>query len=194
MSEPFDAAEERAAVALDEEIDAVFAGEIRPGEDPTVLALATALSADPGPSLARRVAADRARVARRRLGPLRVVAGFMAYLFLWNGIGNLVAPDWIARNVGEPNATHFATEGGLALVAVGLVVGAAALRPVWLPVAVTAGLPLGLAFGVIGAGEVGQFTGGAVLHLTQLGVAIALAVGFWRLRRYVRVLHNEQWT
>ncbi|MGH9212842.1 MAG: hypothetical protein ACRD2C_19555 [Acidimicrobiales bacterium] len=85
MSEPFDAAEERAALALDEEIAAVLAGEVRPGGDPTVLALATTLRADPAPSLARRVAADRARVARRRLGPLRVVAAFMAYLFLAHG-------------------------------------------------------------------------------------------------------------
>ncbi|MGH9212843.1 MAG: hypothetical protein ACRD2C_19560 [Acidimicrobiales bacterium] len=104
-----------------------------------------------------------------------------------------MAPDWIARNIGEPNATHFATEGGLALLAVGFVVAAAALRPVWLPAAVTAGLPLGLAFGVLGAGEIGQFTGGAMLHLTQLGVSIVLAVGFWRLRRYVRVLRDEEW-
>src|SRR5262245_55422455 len=129
MSEPFDPADERAALALDEEIDAVLAGEVRPGGDPTVLALATAPRVDPAPSLARRVAADRVRVARRRLRSLRVLAAFMAYLFLTHGIGNLVSPDWIARNIGEPNAPHFATEGGLALIAVGLVVAAAALRP-----------------------------------------------------------------
>lgn len=191
MTEPYDDDEARAAVALDEEIGAVLAGRPARAGDGTVHWLAAALRTDPPPALARRVATETAAAARRRLAPLRVIAAAMAYLFLSHGIGNLVNPAWIARNVGEANAPHFATEGGLALVAVGIVAAVAAARPVWLPAAVMGGVPLGLAFGALGAQEIGEFTGGAVLHLSQLAIAVALGIGWWRGRRYVRALRDE---
>ena len=191
MSDAFDPDHERAALALDAQIDAVLAGRWTADDDTVVHRLAATIRTDPPPALGARVAGELRRTAHRRLAPVRVAAAAMAYLFISHGVGNLVNPEWIARNVGEPNSVHFATEGGLALVAVGLVVALAALRPVWLPAAVTAGVPLGLAFGVLGVREIGEFNGGAVLHLSQLAVALYLGIALWRHRRYARALRDE---
>lgn len=175
-----------AAEALDARIDEVLAGRVGAGVDPTMSWLALTMRTSPPPALAQRVALDRARLEKARLRPLRIALGFMAYLFLSHGIGNIVSSDWIARNVGDAPAPHGYLEGGLALIAVGILVVGALLRPRWTPAAVTAGVPLGLAFGALGIAEAGTFGAGAALHLTQAAVAAFVGITWWRLRRRSR--------
>lgn len=180
----FSAEEVAAAEALDARIDRALGGRASAHDDPLVSWLALTVRTTPPPTVAHRVALDRARLEKARLRPLRIGLGFMAYLFLSHGIGNIVSSDWIARNVGDASAPHGYLEGGLALIAVGILVAGALLRPRWTPAAVTAGVPLGLAFGALGIAEAGTFGAGAVLHLSQAAVAAFVGVTWWRLRRY----------
>lgn len=191
MSEPVGGDAERDAEVLDRQIDEVLAGRWPDDAPPAVGRLTASFRVDPPASLGERVAIDRSDHIRRRLLPVRLVAALMAYLFLSHGIGNIVSSAWVAENVGEPDSPHFATEGGLALIVIGVLVGAAARWPQWLPAAAGAAVPLGVAFGVLGVGEIGEFTAGAVLHLSQFGAAVALGVGLWRNRRYTRALRSE---
>lgn len=182
MDEPFDRDEVRAAVALDEEIERTLAGSPPRPSDPLVTWLSAAFRTSPPPALARRVEADRAGAERQRLRPVRLAVAALAALLVFHGVGSVARGEWVARNLGEDYSPHAFTEGGLALIAVGLVAAVSLLRRSWLPVAVTAGVPLGLALGVVGIGELDEFGAGAALHLTQAGVAVLLAAAWWRSR------------
>lgn len=189
MAEPdagFDPDEVAAAERLDAQIDAVLGGRADAGVASEVLLLAAAVRTDPPPSLGQRVEASYERSMRRRWRPFRYVAAVMAYLFISQGIGNLVFGDWIAEGVGDDFSPHLTREGGFALIAVGIAVAAGALVRRMAPVAAFAGVPLAIAFGISGIGEVGVFAAGAVLHLTQGFVGVALAVTFWRYWRSER--------
>ena len=120
-----------------------------------------------------------------------MAAAALAALFLSQGIGNIANGEWVARGVGEGYSPHVLREGGFALLAVGIAVAAGVFRRSWLPVSVTAGVPLGAALGLNGLSEIGQFTAGAVLHISQGVIAILLAVAWWRARRYGRAPTSE---
>lgn len=182
-TEPFDPGDVADAERLDAEIDAVLSGRAGPAAAPEVLFLATAVRTDPPPSLAVRVEAERERTMRRRWRPFRYVAAVMGYLFFSQGLGNIVWGDWVADGIGEDFSPHLTREGGLALMAVGLAVASGALVRRMAPVSVLAGVPLAIAFGISGIGEIGVFAAGAVLHISQGLVGIALAFTFWRCRR-----------
>ncbi len=178
-----DPAEVAAAERLDAQIDALLGGRADTDTAPEVLLLASAMRTDPPPALAARVEAAHERVMRRRWRPFRYAAGAMAYLFISQGVGNLVWGDWVAEGVGDDFSPHLTREGGYALIAVGLAVAAGALVRRLAPVAVVSGVPLATALGISGVGEIGVFTAGAVLHITQGVVGIALGITFWRYWR-----------
>lgn len=175
--------EQQAADALDAEIDALLAGRPDPSTTPAVLLLHAAARTDPPAGLGGRIEHRRERELRRRWRPMRYAAAVMAYLFFSQGVGNLLWGDWVADGVGDAYSPHLTREGGLALMAVGVAVGLGALHRRMATVAAAAGVPLGIAFGIAGIGEVGVFAAGAALHLTQGVVAVVLAVTFWRFRR-----------
>ena len=186
MAEPdaaFDPEEVAAAELLDEQIDMLLAGRAGADAGPELLLLATAVRTDPPAGLGERVAVTHERALRRRWRPFRYVAALMAYLFISQGIGNLVWGDWVADGVGDDFSPHLTREGGFALIAVGLAVAMGALVRRMAPVSVVAGVPLALAFGVAGIGEIGVFAAGAVLHISQGLVGLALALSFWRYWR-----------
>lgn len=184
MDERFDSTEVAAAEALDDEITIAVDRGPAPTADPVVVWLTAAVRSAPPARLAGRVRAELARIERRRWRPLQLVAAALAALFLSQGLSNLVNGDWVAQNLGEAYSQHAATESGLALLAAGMAVAGGLFRLSWLPLSVAVGAPLGLAFGVTGIGEVGEFTAGAVLHLGQGAGGVALAVLWWRTRRY----------
>lgn len=184
MDEPLDPEELAAATALDLEIERVLAGRPARTSDPTVVWLSSALRPDPPSELHERVAAEHARRELRRWRPAQVAAAALAALFITHGLGNIFNGAWVARGLGEHHSPHIFGESGLALLAVGAVVAAGVVWRRWLPLSVATGAPLGAAYGVLGVGEIGQFAAGAALHLTQGAIAVALAVLWWRIRRY----------
>lgn len=181
--EPFDPAELAAADTLDARIDDLLAGRARPDTPPEVLFLHAAVRTDPPATLAERVAERHEQIERRRWRPVRYAAAALAYLFLSQGFGSLVWGDWVAEGVGDDFSEHAAREGGFALIAVGLAVLAGALRRRLVPVSVVSGVPLAIALGFLGVGEIGVFAPGAVLHLTEGVVGILFAVTAWRYWR-----------
>lgn len=172
-----------AAEVLDAQIEDTVRGRPQPGTPTEVLVLSTAVRTDPPASLSARVRARHERVLRRRWRPFRYAAAAMAYLFISQGLGNLLWGDWIADGIGEAFSPHATREAAFALVAAGIAVAAGAVARRWAPVAALAGVPLALALGAQGVGEVGVFAAGAVLHLTQGVVGVLLAVTFWRYWR-----------
>lgn len=176
--------EELAAARLDDEIAAALRGKAGRATDPTVLWLANTLRADPPARLHRQVAQRITAHEQRRWRVARVAAALLAVVLLAQGIGNFYVGEWISRNIGEPYSRHAMFEMGLALVAAGGAVAAGALRREWLPVAVVAGVPLGVLLGVHGAPEATTFAWGAVLHISEGVCAVALAVAWWRASRY----------
>jgi hypothetical protein len=186
MTEPdesFDPAEVAAAEALDDQIDEVLAGRAGPDTARTVTWLSTMVRTDPPAGLAQRVEEHHERVLRRHWWPVRLAAGALACLFISQGVGNLVIGDWVARGIGEAHSLHFVREGAFALIAAGLAILTGVLQRRMVPVSVLAGVPLAIAFGISGIGEIGVFAAGAVLHITQGVVGVALAVTYWRYRR-----------
>jgi hypothetical protein len=186
VSEPdatFDPEQLAAAERLDDQIDDVLAGRTRADAAPEVLLLAAAVRTDPPLSLAHRIEQRRERELRRRWRPFRYAAAAMAYLFVSQGIGNLAFGDWVADGVGDDFSPHLTREGGFALIAVGVAVAAGAVTRRLAPVSAAAGVPLALAFGISGIGEIGVFAAGAALHITQGLVGIALGMTYWRYRR-----------
>lgn len=181
-----------AAERLDAQIDALLDG--RPDTDlsPEVLLLAAAVRSDPPPALGRRIEAEHERALRRRWRPFRYVAALMAYLFVSQGVGNLVWGDWVAEGVGDDFSPHLTREGGFALIAVGIAVASGAVVRRMAPVSVAAGVPLALAFGIAGIGEIGVFAAGAVLHISQGLVGVALGLTFWRCRRDTSTAGGEE--
>jgi hypothetical protein len=155
-------------------------------------ALTTGQSADPvieGLTRAFDVALP-ARLADRALGrrarvwwPARIAAAVLAYTMIGSGIVNIFFGHWLARTVGNAYAPHIYREGGLAFLAVGVLLGWAALQPRFLDLAVWVGTPLGLLLSINGAGEFIHLRAGVVDHGPQALSAIAL-VWFWaRARR-----------
>lgn len=183
--ETFDPAEVAAAERLDAQIDALLAGDADADTGPEVLLLASAVRTDPPAALATRIDARREQDLRRLWRPFRYVAAVMGYLFFSQGFGNIVWGNWVADGIGEDFSPHLTREGGFALMAVGLAVASGAVVRRMAPVSVVAGVPLALAFGVSGIGEIGVFAAGAVLHVSQGLVGIALGITFWRYRNQI---------
>lgn len=183
--ETFDPREVAAAERLDAGISAMLSGKAPAGADPVALWLATSLRADPGPGVRRPGAAPRVyRAWRWRPALPQWAAAVLCLLFLGHGVGNILFGEWVAENLGEPFNAHAMTEGAWATAAVGLAVGLGALRRRFLPASVGAGVPLGVLLGVNGVHEIGVFTAGAVLHLSEGLVAIVLLVTWLVGRRY----------
>jgi hypothetical protein len=174
----------------DAQIDELLAGRGGAATDPTVLWLAaTARPAAPSALLARieeRMIATSPAAARRSDRPgrfLSVVAAVLAIAFVVQGVGSLVAAEWIAENLGEPYAPHPFREGGLALVALGVCAAAAAVSRRWSTVSVLTCTPLAIGFGLHGFTEVGVFAAGVALHLTEGTFGILLTLAWWWDRR-----------
>lgn len=185
MAEPepqFTAAEIADAERLDGAIDEVLAGRANTASASEVLAISAAVRTDPPPALARRIERAHERLLRRRWRPFRYIAALLGYLFFSQGLGNIVWGNWVADGIGEDFSPHITREGGFALMAVGIAVAAGALVRRMAPVSVAAGVPLAIAFGISGIGEIGVFAAGAVLHISQGMVGIALGVVYWRMR------------
>lgn len=170
-------------------IDDVLGGRGSPGADPTVLWLAAAARPTPSASLVARIeaqVADATPVRRRvdRPGPfLSLAAAALALTFLFQGVGNLVAGEWIAEHIGEPHGPHAYFEGALALLAAGVCAAAAGVRRSWGSVSVLTCSPLALSLGVHGTGEIGVFAAGAALHLTEGILGLLLLLAWWLDRR-----------
>lgn len=173
-----------AADALDREISAVLRGEAGRQADPVVLWLAATARPNPPLRLAGRVLGAVEVQEARRWRPAQLVAALLASVMISNGLGNIVNHDWVAENIGEAPSPHAFIEGGFALLAVAVVLSLAVFRYRALPYAVAAGGPLGIVYGIRGVGEIGQFAAGAVLHIGQGVLAVALLVLWWRARRY----------
>lgn len=114
---------------------------------------------------------------------LAVVALALAATFAFQAVGNIVAGDWIAENIGEPHGPHAYFEGALALMAAAVCAAAAAVRRSWAPVSVLSVTPLALSLGIHGAGEIGVFAAGAILHTTEGALGLLLLWAWWRDRR-----------
>lgn len=179
------------AEALDEAIERALGGRPAPTTDPAVTWLAAAVRSDPPPRLARRVEAEHARREHLRWRPVQIVAALLAANLLSHGLGNFFVGAWVSRGLGEHYSPHAFREGGLALIAAGIAVAAGSLRRSWIPVSVGAGVPLGIAFGIYGIPEIGQFAAGAALHLSQGALGILLAITWWRAHRYGRRAGDE---
>jgi hypothetical protein len=188
MIERFDPDDVAAAVRLDRAVDDVLADDAPRGLDPATGAVVERLgrghAAEPPRSLAERVGGQLRRERRYRLA-VRVAAATLGLLFVGQGLGSLVAGSWVARNLDVPFDSHAFVEGGIVLLALGVVMLAGALERRWLDLAVLAGTPVGIAFAAHGASELAEFPAGGVLHLSQGVAAVALAALWWRSRRYV---------
>lgn len=182
MADELEPQEMADADRLDADISRALRGDV--GVDPALTWLVAAVRTDPPAGLARRVEAELDRRERARWRPAQLIAGLFALNLISQGIGNLFLGAWVARGIGEHYSPHAVRESTFALIAVGLAVGAGALRRAWLPVSVAAGVPLGLALGLSGLPEVGTFGPGAALHLFQGTLGVALAITWWRGRRY----------
>lgn len=176
-----------AAERLDAAIDQALAGRPLGQHGPELALLATAIKVDPPPDLGERVeaaaTAEHERRMQRLWRPFRYAAGVLAYLFISQGIGNLIFGDWVAEGVGEDFSPHAMREGAFALIAVGAVVAAGALYRRFAPVAAISGVPLAILLGIGGIAEIGQFAAGAVLHLTEGLFGLILAGTFWWMWR-----------
>lgn len=186
----------------DAEIDDLLGGRGGPTADPTLLWLASAARPAPPPTLLARIdtqvaaaAADR-REARRADRPglfLAVVAGALAFAFVFQGVGNIVAGEWIAENLGEPHGPHAYFEGALALIAAAVCAAAAAVRRSWSTVSVLTCSPLAVALGLGGFGEIGVFAAGVALHLSEGALGLLLVLAWWLDRRdTLRGSHEER--
>lgn len=191
MVDDFDEHEVGAAERLDAEISQVLVSGPTRRSDPTVMWVAVSMRADPPAGLAGRIAEEHERRERARWRPAQLVAALFALNLLSHGIGNMFVGAWVSRGLGEHYSPHAFREGGLALIAVGLAVGAGWLRRSWLPVSVAAGVPLGIALGIYGVPEIGEFGPGAALHLAQGALGVTLGVVWWRAWRYDRRPHDE---
>lgn len=167
----------------DAEIDAVLEGRGGPAADATLLWLAAAARPAPPPAMVARIDA---RVARRADRPgrfLAVVAAALALAFVFQGVGNIVAGEWIAENLGEPHGPHAYFEGALALIAASVCAAAAAVRRSWSTLSVLTCSPLALSLGIGGFGEIGVFAAGVALHLSEGALGLLLVLAWWLDRR-----------
>lgn len=191
MGDDFDDHEVTAAERLDAEISRVLVSGPARGSDPTVTWIAASMRTDPPPTLAGRIAEEHERREQARWRPAQLVAALFALNLLSHGIGNMFVGAWVSRGLGEHYSPHAFREGGFALIAVGLAVGAGWFRRSWLPVSVAAGVPLGIVLGIYGLPEIGEFGPGAALHLAQGSLAVTLGIVWWRAWRYNRRPHDE---
>ncbi|QKT08499.1 hypothetical protein HUN08_15805 [Gordonia sp. X0973] len=200
MTETFDGGQ-AAADALDVAIDDALAGDrtdpalawltdaftLTP---PTVVTERVAAKLTPAPPVRRRASAAARRRARAEQARAwrwpRIAAAVLGALLAFQGITNLTSGRWIASNIGEPYSPHSMTEGGFALIAVGLVALVASLDRQWVVLAVAAGVPLGVVLGVHGLREVNVWVWGAGLHAAEGLAAIVLLVTFVVAWRYSR--------
>lgn len=184
MSDTFDDEfDVAAAQRLDAQIAAALGGRPARDTDPTVLWLANSLRPPTPDGLADRIG-KRLRPSRSRSwGVARVAALVLALLLVTHGLTGYFIGEYIARGLHEPFAEHVSLEAGLAFAAAGCAVAAGALRRRWLPVAVLAGVPLGLSLAAHGIPEVTHFAGGAVLHLAEGAAALVLLVAWLVTRR-----------
>lgn len=183
---PDQADDQHEADRLDDEISRALAAGPEASTDATVTWILALVRTDPPGALAQRIEVEHEQTERARWRPVQLVAALFALNLLSHGLGNFVVGAWVARGVGEAYSPHAVHEGGIALIAAGLAVGACALRRSWIPISVAAGAPLGIALGLYGLPEIGEFGPGAALHLAQGTLGIALAVTWWRARRYER--------
>jgi hypothetical protein len=172
-----------AADRLDETISAVLGGHPPAGADPTLLWMAAAARPSPPPGLARRIARAVEREEAQRWRPVRVAAALLGALFLFQGLGDIFNGEWIARGLDEPHSHHLYLEGGIALIAMAIVLAVGLFERRALQVGMAGGVPLGVAYGINGFTEIGQFAAGVALHLTELVVALAVLGLWWRARR-----------
>lgn len=186
MADAFDPIEVEQADLFEAQISRLLVSGPTPGDDPVVPWIAAAVRTDPPPGLAARVEQEHDTRERARWRPLQLVAALFSLNLLSHGFGNMFVGDWVARGLGEHYSPHAVREGGIALIAVGLAVGAGWFRRAWLPVSVATGAPLGIALGIYGAPEVVRFGPGAALHFAQGALGLALLVLWWRARRYGR--------
>lgn len=188
MTDPdaFDPQEVAAAERLDREITGVLAGRPAPRTDPMALWLATSLRSTPPQRLRRRLAdaSGRPALGDWRAWLPRLCAFALAGVLAVHGISSQFVSEWVASSLGEPHSPHAYIEGSWALIAVAIAVGAGALRRRWLPVSVSAGVPLGVALGAGGIAELGVFPLGATLHLVEGSLAIVLFATWWAGARY----------
>lgn len=191
MTDVFEPDEVAEAERLDAEISRALAGDLPPGADPIVPWVLAAVRSDPPPGLGARIEDEHEAQERARWRPVQLVAALFALNLLSHGFGNMFVGDWVARGLGEHYSPHAVREGGIALIAVGLAVGAGWFRRSWLPVSVATGAPLGIVLGIYGAPEVTRFGPGAALHVFQGTLGIALLVLWWRARRYGRAPRAE---
>lgn len=189
MADELDPQEVAQADRLDTDISKALSGTV--GTDPTISWIMATVRTDPPAGLAQRVTAEHDRRERARWRPAQLIAGLFGLNLISQGIGNVFVGDWVARGVGEHYSPHAVREAAFALVAIGLAVGAGALRRAWLPVSVAAGVPLGVALGISGVPEIGTFGPGAALHLFQGVLGIALGLAWWRGRRYGQAPPDE---
>jgi hypothetical protein len=182
--DPATPADQLAADRLDETITSVLAGRPPRDTDVTVLWMAAAARPVPPAGLARRLARALDREEALRWRPVQAVAALLGALFLFQGLGDIFRGEWIARGLGEAHSHHLYLEGGIALVAMAIVLAVGLFERRALQVGVAGGVPLGVAYGINGFTEIGQFAAGVALHMTELVVAVALLVAWWRARRY----------
>ena len=184
MTEHSDPTELAAAIELDAAVDAALAGRPPPA-DPLLGLLLDAHRPEPPTALRARVGKVVERGERRRWLPARAAAAALALAFLLEGAGNLFFGRSVARHLHAPFDAHTYFESGVVFLALAAVLVAGALARRWLDLAVVAGAPVGLVLAIHGARELSEFPGGGALHLSQGAAALALALLWWRGRRYV---------
>jgi hypothetical protein len=189
VTERFDPTDVAAALLLDRAVDDALAGRVASNVDAATGAalrrLVEAHEGEPPPALAAQIGAAVRRAEQRRWLPVQVAAAVLACLLLGQGLGDLFNAEWVARNLGVAFDSHAYFEGGVVLLSLGAVVMAGALARRWIDIAALAGAPVGVAFAINGFSELAEFPAGGVLHLSQGAAALALAVLWWRARRYV---------
>lgn len=174
----------------DAQIDDVLAGRGGYATDPTVLWLAAGARPAPPAGLMARIDAQVTTGTRgggaRSDQPglfLILVAAVLALAFLIQGVGNLVAGEWLADNLGEPYAPHPFREGGLALIAIAVCAAAATGSRRWSTASVLTCSPLAVGFGLHGFTEIGVFGAGVALHMSQGVLGLLLILAWWLDRR-----------
>ncbi|KAA1429313.1 hypothetical protein [Nocardioides antri] len=181
MDEQYDAVER-----WDDELGDLLAGRGGRAVLPTEQWLASAARPTVPGTVVARVDHAVGVVSRRDDRPSRwltVVAIGLAAAFVFQGVGNLVAGEWVADNLGEPYAPHPFREGGLAMIAIGVCAAAGAVSRRWSTASVLTCTPLAIGLGLHGFTEVGVFAAGVALHLTEGTLGILLAVCWWLDRR-----------
>jgi hypothetical protein len=167
-----------------------MAEELEAGGDPFVEALLVRGLDEPLPAgLAAKVenaVAPVVSAVRRRWLIVRGFAAALGIQFVVNGTGSAFLGRWVADNLDEPYHPHVWREGGVALLALGVLLVVAAVRPRrLLSTAALVACPAAFFYGVTGVGELDDWINGAALHISQGVLGLGLAVSFLWARRYV---------